>query len=170
MIFVGKSPWLACALLVLGGSVFLSACGSAAPTAPDYVVAADLPAAEAGKVSALATTAIVYCPRCFLLIDPVRVPPNSEVTVFLSMANLGTDVVGNVHVTGYLFGATGGRIRVAEVDQAGPRPRQAVSFTVSFAMPSGLPSGAYRVEMAFDPENPALPDGTWVSDQILRVP
>jgi hypothetical protein len=169
MIFVGKSRWLACVLAVLGGSVFLSACGSAAPTAPDYVVA-DLPTAEAGKVSALATTAIVYCPRCFWLIDPVRVPPNSEITVFLSMANLGTDVVGNVHVIGYLVGANRERIRVAEVDQAGPRPRQAVSFNVSFAMPSGLPSGAYRVEMTFDPENPALPDGTWVSDQIVRVP
>ena len=172
MIFDGKSRWLAGVLAVLGGSVFLSACGTAAPTAPDSVLAGGPRDVEGRKVSALASSsALVYCPRCYLLIDPVRVPGNMPpVTAFLSMINEGTEVVGNLHVTGYMLGASRERVRVAEVDQAGPGPRQAVSFRVHFQVPSELPPGPYRVEMVFDPENPALPSHTWVSDQILTIP
>jgi hypothetical protein len=171
MISDGKSRWLAGVLTVLGGSVFLSGCSTAAPTAPDSALAADLGSPEAGRVSALSSsTALVYCPRCYWLIDPVRVPGNSEITAFLSMTNEGTEPVGNVHVTGYLLGANRERVRVAEIDQAGPRPRQAVSFTVRFEVPSELPPGPCRVEMVFDPEDPALPSYTWVSDQIVTVP
>lgn len=170
MISDGKSRWLAGVLTVLGGSVFLSACSTAAPTSPDSdPAAAGTP--EAGRVSALSSSsALVYCPRCYLLIDPVRVPGNMPVTVFLSMINEGAEAVGNVHVTGTLLGANRERVRVAEVDQAGPGPRQAVSFTIRFEVPSELPPGPCRVEIVFDPENPALPGYTWVSDQIVTVP
>ena len=172
MISDGKSRWLAGVLAVLGGSVFLSACGTAAPSAPDSVLAADLGTTEAGTVSALSSsTALVYCPRCYLLIDPVRVPGNMPpVTAFLSMLNEGAEPVGNVHVTGTLVEAHGERVRVAEIDQAGPGPRQAVSFRVRFEVPSELPPGPYRVEIVFDPENRTLPSYTWVSDQIVTIP
>jgi hypothetical protein len=167
----GKSRWLAAVLTVLGGSVLLSACSRAVPTGPDpdSGPAADLGTAEAGRVSALSAATILYCPKCYLLIDPVRVPPNKEVTAFLSMTNVGTEAVGNVHVTGYLLGADRERARVAEVDQAGPRPRETVHFSVGFDLPSRLPPGPYRVAMAFDPENTALPSYTWVSDDIVTV-
>jgi hypothetical protein len=170
MTFDGKSRWLAGVLAVLGGSVFLSGCSTAAPTTPDSELVAALATSEAGRVATLSSSAIVYCPRCYWLIDPVRVPGNIPVMVFLSMINAGTERVGNVHVTGNLLGARGERVRVAEVDQAGPGPREAVSFKVHFQVPPELPPGPYRVEMVFDPENPDLPSHTWVSDQILTIP
>lgn len=171
MIFDGKSRCLVGLLTVLGASVLLSGCSTAAPTAPDSDLTADLGTAEGGGVSALsATAAVVYCPRCYWIIDPVRVPGNIPVSVFLSMTNAGTEATGNVHVTGTLIAADGERVRVAEVDQAGPRPRQSVSFTLRFEVPSELPPGPRRVEMVFDPENRALPSYTWVSDQVITVP
>src|SRR5687767_10151970 len=122
----GKSPWLAGVLTVLGGSVVLSACGSAAPTAPDSSVETGVGTVESGRVSA--QSGIEYCPRCELIIDPVSVPGNTEVRANLSMTNTGTEAAGNVHVTGYLLGESGVRFLVAEVDQAGPRPRETVYF------------------------------------------
>src|SRR5687768_14192055 len=125
-IFDGKSRWLAGVLTVLGGSVSLSACGSAAPTAPDMAVTGDVSTAQAGTASAQAANGFVPCPDCYLLIDTVSVPGNTEVTVFGSAANRGTQVVGNMHLTVYMFAASGLRVLVAEADEAGPRPHETV--------------------------------------------
>ena len=85
-----RSRWLASMLTVLGGSVLLSACSPAAPSAPDVVAVRGDGEAGDGRVSAQ-TADMLWCfLRPCTLIDPVDVTGGTDpfVHVSLNMTNV----------------------------------------------------------------------------------
>jgi hypothetical protein len=168
----GGSRWLAPMLTVLGGSVLLSACSPTSPSEPDVVAAAAVdqgPRGE-GTVSAHSASNIDFCipaSECSL-IEPVEITGGTDPRVSLILTNVGLYRMDPVHVTSYLLGADGRRIRVSDTSHVAPLPGETLEIVVRIVVPPTALPGHYRVEVMLDSRSGGT-HNTWISSQILTV-
>jgi hypothetical protein len=171
-----RSRWLAATLTALSASVLLSACGTpVSPTAPLVETAATThdDGGRAAK-SESARANLVWCPRCPLsAIEPPCVPGTKEILCSVGLSNIADAPTGDVRVAVSLLGAGRRPIPLTEMDVAAPRPGETLTLRLRAAIPSGVPTGRYAVELVADPRN-EIPetdetDNVWVSSESLVV-